>query len=121
MKNIFKILSLIVFVLAMSSCQKENDVLVQENETENQFKIAEEEEIMHIQHPNIHGQIIISFAESLLGVSIDLNGQTLSYAKNTIVDEGGNYSFLNLQPGTYTGTVLIGGEISSTITYIVSY
>lgn len=121
MKNIFKILSLVVFVLLMASCQKENDVLIQENETENQFKCAEEEEFNLINNPNIHGQISFTLEEKILGISIDLEGQTISYHESTSINDNGDYSFIGLAPGTYKRSVIIGGQISSTTTYLVTY
>ena len=121
MKNIFKILSLVVFVLLMASCQKENDVLVQENETENQFKNADEDEFIMVDKPSILGQFYGTLEERALGIRIELICIENTYFKNSSIDENGNFSFFDLQPGTYNSNVIIGEEIVSITTYLVSY
>lgn len=121
MKNIFKILSLIVFVMLISSCQKDNVLLHQENETESQFKCADEDDIIFVQNPIILGQIIVTLKERALGIIIELKCGDIAYLKNTGIDEGGNFSFIDLQPETYTRNVFIGGQLISSTTYRVSY
>lgn len=121
MKNIFKILSLVVFVMLMASCQKDSDLLIQQDETENQFKIADNEEIITINNPTIHGQIHVTQEQRDQGISIILICEMFSIQRNTSINEEGYYSFLNILPGTYIQKVKIGEQIISNTTYIVSY
>ncbi len=121
MKNIFKILSLVVFVVLMSSCQKEDGIIIPQNKTDNQFKAAGEDDIVNNEDPVILGHFSITDEERALGVRVELKNNSNTTIKSTNIDTNGNYLFSDLLPGTYTRNVIIGEEIVSSIVYMVFY
>jgi hypothetical protein len=124
MKYLVKISSIICFVVLLSSCDKDREKEEPQtlSETNINYKAAgEDDDILFVDVPKIHGQVVLSLGEESLGASIVLTGTNISYEQSLIPDTDGYYSFDNLQAGSYQSKTYIGGVLSSVSNYIVSY
>src|SRR5262249_43732571 len=62
---------------------------------------------------SISGTVRDRSGAPLPGVTVAVTGPVLPKGRETVTDNGGNYSFLNLPPGTYTVTATLAGLGSS--------
>ena len=123
MRNLAKIFSIFCFVLLLSSCEKDREELNTANFTENQsdFKGEEDDTILVVAVPTIHGQESFTSAERAMGISANLVGVNVSYNETTVPDLEGHFYFYNLEPGNYMRKIYIGGVLDSSQSYEVDY
>ena len=123
MKNLAKITSMICFVLLLTSCEKDREIINTPAtiETQSEFKGEEDETILVVAVPTIHGQESFTSSERALGITANLVGINVTYNESTVPDLEGHFYFYNLEPGNYVRKIYIGGVLDSSQNYEVDY
>ena len=65
---------------------------------------------------SISGIVRDNGGSALPGVTVSVTGPVLPKGRDTVTDNGGNYSFQKLPPGTYTVTAKLAGYRTVTVT-----
>lgn len=123
MRNLAKISSIICFVLLLTSCEKDREKIDAHIITENQSELKGEDDdtILQVAVPTIHGQESFTSTERALGITANLVGIDVTYDATTVPDLEGHFYFYNLVPGNYMRKIYIGGVLDSSQAYEVDY
>jgi len=117
MKRIISVFLLMGALVFATGCQKENVIVANEKQIENQFKAEDDE--MHAMPPTVQGQILLRIGQSPLDVLITFEGVNVTYYSSTHPDSYGNYSFDNVVVGHYKQKTYQNGILSQSVDYVV--
>lgn len=123
MKTLAKILSIICFVLLLTSCEKDREKIQINSfsETSTNLKGEDDADIIFAEVPTIHEHLFLTSQQLAAGVNVNLVGVDVTYDVSTTLDQNACFTFYNVPSGTLKRKVYIGGVLENTITYIVQY